>query len=70
VSLGARGYRTSLSVKNRGSQKQGSPPVAGDAAHPFALPQDNQDVFKKILEMKLTMHTLFLLVSLGKSMTS
>jgi hypothetical protein len=56
VSLGARGYRTSLRVKQRGSQKQGSPPVADDAARPFELQQDHQNVLKKLREMKLGAH--------------
>ncbi len=46
VSVGARGYRTSWSVKKRGSQKQGSPPVAVDATRPSELTQENQDVLK------------------------
>ncbi len=53
VSLGTRGYRTSPCVKRHGSQKQGIPPVAGDAARSSELPQENQDVLKKIREMKL-----------------
>ncbi len=56
VSLGARGYRTSRCVKRHGSQKQGNPPVAGDAAHPSELPQENQGVLKKLREMKLGAH--------------
>jgi hypothetical protein len=48
VSFGAWGYRTSRSVKRHGSQKQGSPPVAGDATRPSELPQENQDVLKKL----------------------
>jgi hypothetical protein len=28
--------------------KQGSPPVAGDATRPSELPQENQDVLKKV----------------------
>ena len=56
VSLGARGYRTSRRVQRHGSQKQGSPPVAGDAARPSALPQENQDVLKKLRQMKLGAH--------------
>ena len=56
VSLGARGYRTSRCVKRHGSQKQGSPPVGGDAAHSSELPQENQDVLKKLQEMKLGAH--------------
>ena len=68
VSLGAQGYRTSRSVKTRGSQKQGSPPVAGDAARPSALPQDNREVLKKLRELQLG--ALCLSVALGKSITS
>jgi hypothetical protein len=56
VSLGARGYRTSRRVKRHGSQKQGSPPVSGDAARLSELPQENQDVIKKLREMKLGAH--------------
>jgi hypothetical protein len=56
VSLGAREYRTSRRVKRHGSQKQGSPPVAGDATLPSELPQENQDVLKKLREMKLGAH--------------
>ena len=56
VSLGTRGYRTSRRVKRHGSQKQGSPPVAGDAARPSELLQENQDVLKKLREMKLGAH--------------
>ena len=51
-----RGYRTSRCVKTRGSQKQGSLPVTAGAARPSALPQNNQDVFKKLREMKLGVH--------------
>ncbi len=32
------------------------PPVAGDVARPSALPQENQDVLKKLREMKLGAH--------------
>ena len=46
VSLEERGYRTSRRVKTHGSQKQGSPPVAGVAARLSELPQENQDVLK------------------------
>jgi hypothetical protein len=53
VSLGARGYRTSRRVQRHGSQKQGSPPGAGNVARPSALPQENQDVLKKLRQMKL-----------------
>ncbi len=71
LSLGARGYRTSRRVKRHGSQKQGSPPVAGDAARPSELPQENQDVLKKLREMKLGAHNDHALSSssadLGKS---
>ena len=56
MSLGERGYRTSWRVKRHGSQKQGSPPVAGDAARPSELLQENQDVLKKLREMKLGAH--------------
>ena len=56
VSLGARGYRTSRRVTRHGSQKQGSPPVAGVAARLSELPQENQDVLKKLREMKLGAH--------------
>ncbi len=56
MSLGARGYRTSRRVKRHGSQKQGSPPVAGDATRPSELPQENQDVLKKLREMKVGAH--------------
>ena len=56
VSLGARGYRTSRRVKRHGSQKQGSPAVAGDATRPSESPQENQDVLKKLREMKLGAH--------------
>jgi hypothetical protein len=55
-SLGARGYRTSWRVKRHGSQKQGSLPVAGNAARPSELPQKNRDVLKKLREMKLGAH--------------
>jgi hypothetical protein len=56
VSLGARGYLTSRRVKRHGSQKQGIPPVADDTTRPSELPQENQDVLKKIREMKLGAH--------------
>ena len=56
VSLGARGYRTSRRLKRHGSQKQGRPPVADDAARLSELPQENQDVLKKLREMKLGAH--------------
>jgi hypothetical protein len=56
VSLGSRGYRTSRSVKRHGSQKQGIPPVPGDVTRPSPLPQENQDVLKKVREMKLGGH--------------
>jgi hypothetical protein len=56
VFLGARGYRTTRSVKRHGSQKQGSPPVADDVTRPSELPQENHDVFKKLREMKLGAH--------------
>jgi hypothetical protein len=50
VSLG--GYRTSQRVKRHVSQKQRSPPVADDETLPCELPQENQDVLKKLREMK------------------
>jgi hypothetical protein len=56
MSFGARGYGTSRSVKRHGSQKQGSTPVVGDKTHPSELPQENQDVLKKLREMKLGAH--------------
>ena len=56
VSLGARGYRTSRRVKRHGSQKQGISPVAGVVARLSELPQENQDVLKKMREMKLGAH--------------
>jgi hypothetical protein len=39
-----------------GFSGQGSPPVPGDVALPSELPQENQDVFKKLREMKLGAH--------------
>ena len=48
VSLGARGYRTSRRVKRHGSQKQGRPPVDAVAARLSELPEENQDVLKKM----------------------
>ena len=57
VSLGARGYCTSRCVKSRGSQKQGSLPVAANVARPSALTQDNSDVLtEKLRKMKLGAH--------------
>ncbi len=45
-------------VRNMGAQlqKHGSPAVAGDATRPSELPQENQDVLKKLREMKLGAH--------------
>ena len=40
----------------RRSQKQGSPHVAGGAARPSELPQDNQEVLKKLRKIKLGAH--------------
>jgi hypothetical protein len=56
VSLAARGYHTSRRDKRRGSQKQGNPPVDGDASRPTTLSQENQDVLKTLREMKLGTH--------------
>ena len=43
-------------MKRHCSQKQGTPPVDGDASRPSELPQENQDVLEKLREMKLGSH--------------
>ncbi len=49
-----QGSRCSLSAGFSGDVTiQGRPPVAGDATRPSELPQENQDVLKKLREMKL-----------------
>ncbi len=40
----------------RKTQRQRSPPVPGDVVRPSELPQENQDVLKKLREMKLGVH--------------